>query len=180
MLRNALIKEVSSAAAGGVDVKLVEPDRSENGDFSTNVAFQVAKKMENPPVGGPNDVAEELAHKLRSAKSDLIDRADSISGFVNIWIKDSAPIRALDKEISLQQKKKKINLEFVSAKPTGPLAMANGRGGFYCDALANVLTKTGHDVTREYYVNDAGNQVRLLGESIEAAEGKREATEEHY
>lgn len=180
MLRNALIKEVSSAAAGGVDVKLVEPDRSENGDFSTNVAFQIAKKMENPPVGGSNDIAEELAHKLRSAKSDLIDRADSIGGFVNIWIKDSALIRALDEEISFQQKKKKINLEFVSANPTGPLTMANGRGGFYGDALANVLTKTGHNVTREYYVNDAGNQVRLLGESIEAAEGRREAKGEYY
>src|SRR3989344_2861031 len=180
MLRNALIKEVSSAAAGGVDVKLVEPDRSENGDFSTNVAFQIAKKMENPPVGGSNDIAEELAHKLRSAKSDLIDRADSIGGFVNIWIKDSALIRALDEEISFQQEKKKINLEFVSANPTGPLTMANGRGGFYGDALANVLTKTGHNVTREYYVNDAGNQVRLLGESIEAAEGRREAKGEYY
>src|SRR3990167_4263708 len=180
MLRNALIKEVSSAAAGGVDVKLVEPDRSENGDFSTNVAFQIAKKMENPPVGGSNDIAEELAHKLRSAKSDLIDRADSIGGFVNIWIKDSALIRALDEEISFQQEKKKINLEFVSANPTGPLTMANGRGGFYGDALSNILEKSGYGVTREYYVNDSGNQVRLLGESIEAAQGKIPDREEYY
>jgi len=66
---------------------------------------------------------------------------------------------------------KKINIEFVSANPTGPLTMANGRGGFYGDALANILKAYGHKVTREYYINDAGNQVKLLGESILATEG---------
>ncbi len=176
MLRDELIKEISSAVGEDLDIKLVEPERSENGDYSTNAAFLLAKKLKK----SPNDIAEEISHKLRSAKSDLVDRADSVGGFVNVWVKDEALIKKLGEGLKFDKKNKKINVEFVSANPTGPLTMANGRGGFYGDALANVLAKVGYDVTREYYINDAGNQIRLLGESIEATEGKRETKEEYY
>ena len=176
MLRDELKKEISRVAGADIEIKLVEPERSENGDYSTNLAFLLAKKKGK----SPNDIAEEVAHKLRSAKSDLIDRADSVGGFVNVWVKDEALIKKLSKKLKFDKQNKKINIEFVSANPTGPLTMANGRGGFYGDALANVLMKVGYDVTREYYINDAGNQIRLLGESIEAAEGKMEEKKEHY
>lgn len=176
MLRDELKKEISRVAGADIEIKLVEPERSENGDYSTNLAFLLAKKKGK----SPNDIAEEVAHKLRSAKSDLIDRADSVGGFVNVWVKDEALIKKLSKKLKFDKQNKKINVEFVSANPTGPLTMANGRGGFYGDALANVLMKVGYDVTREYYINDAGNQIRLLGESIEAAEGKMEEKKEHY
>jgi arginyl-tRNA synthetase len=96
-------------------------------------------------------------------------------GFINFWLKPEALHGEL-KEIlrkknkygqsSVKGKRSKMNLEFVSANPTGPLTMANGRGGFYGDVLANVLENAGRKVTREYYINDAGNQVFMLGLSI--------------
>src|SRR3990167_3673379 len=176
MLRDELKKEISRVAGADIEIKLVEPERSENGDYSTNLAFLLAKKKGK----SPNDIAEEVAHKLRSAKSDLIDRADSVGGFVNVWVKDEALIKKLSKKLKFDKQNKKINVEFVSANPTGPLTMANGRGGFYGDALANVLEAAGHKVTREYYINDAGNQIKLLGESILAAEGKIPQKDEYY
>lgn len=165
MLRDELIKEISGAVGGGVDIKLVEPERLENGDFSTNVAFKVGN-------------AESIAEKLR--KSELVKEIAVKNKFINIFIKDEALIKELGRGLKFEKKNKNINVEFVSANPTGPLTMANGRGGFYGDVLSNVLTKVGYKVTREYYINDAGNQVKLLSESIQAAEGKREAKEEYY
>src|SRR3989344_639186 len=112
--------------------------------------------------------------------SDVVDRAESVGGFINIWIKDEVLLLSLGVVTKIRSKNTKINLEFVSANPTGPLTMANGRGGFYGDALANILETAGHKVTREYYVNDAGNQIKLLEESIRAAEGQIPKREEHY
>ncbi|OGF82569.1 hypothetical protein A3B18_01220 [Candidatus Giovannonibacteria bacterium RIFCSPLOWO2_01_FULL_46_13] len=175
MLRDELKKEILKIS-GLQDAKITEPEHAENGDWTTNAAFSLAKKIGK----SPNDAAEDLADKLRSEKSDVVDRAESVGGFINIWIKDEVLLLSLGVVTKIRSKNTKINLEFVSANPTGPLTMANGRGGFYGDALANILEKTGYDVTREYYINDAGNQVRLLGESIEAAEGKREDKEEYY
>src|SRR3989338_2674 len=169
MLRDELKKEILKIS-GLQDAKITEPEHAENGDWTTNAAFSLAKKIGK----SPNDAAEDLADKLRSEKSDVVDRAESVGGFINIWIKDEVLLLSLGVVTKIRSKNTKINLEFVSANPTGPLTMAKGRGGFYGDALANILEKTGYDVTREYYINDAGNQVRLLGESIEAAEGKRE------
>ena len=113
-------------------------------------------------------------------------------GFINFWI-SSAALQGSVAEILKENKNfgklsgaksasggLKVNLEFVSANPTGPLTMANGRGGFYGTALANVLEKTGHKVTREYYVNDAGNQVRKLALSILAEKGFVPKFSEHY
>src|SRR3990172_1662045 len=166
MLRDELIKEISKAVGEDVDIKLAEPERSENGDYSTNVAFRVA--------GDPEAIAAELR------KSKLIKDVEVKNKFINIFFKDNVFIKQLGRELKCEKKNKKINVEFVSANPTGPLTMANGRGGFYGDALSNILEKAGYDVTREYYINDAGNQIRLLGESIEAAEGKMEEKKEHY
>src|SRR3990167_9782944 len=166
MLRDELIKEISKAVGADVDIKLAEPERSENGDYSTNVAFRVA--------GDPEAIAAELR------KSKLIKDVEVKNKFINIFLKDDVLIKELGRELKCEKKNKKINVEFVSANPTGPLTMANGRGGFYGDALSNILEKSGYGVTREYYVNDSGNQVRLLGESIEAAQGKIPDREEYY
>ena len=105
-------------------------------------------------------------------------------GFLNFYI-DHKVLYAAIGAISFRKKlsfspRRKINIEFVSANPTGPLTMANGRGGFCGDVLANILERAGHRVTREYYINDAGNQIKLLGESILASEGKIPDREELY
>ncbi|MBI2024153.1 arginine--tRNA ligase [Candidatus Giovannonibacteria bacterium] len=169
MIRDVLKEEISrivlELAGGEVDVKITVPERPENGDYTTNIAFK---------TGDPEKIAEELR------KCEIIREVFVKNKFINIFVKDEVFLDELQKKAEFPKKREKINLEFISANPTGPLTMANGRGGFYGDALANVLSKAGYDVTREYYINDAGNQVRLLGESIEAAEGKREVKEEYY
>ncbi|MDP3784629.1 MAG: arginine--tRNA ligase [bacterium] len=165
MLRNVLIKEISKAVGKDIDFKVFEPERPENGDFSTNVAFKVGN-------------AEEIAGKLR--KSELVREVAVKNKFINIFLKDEVLLKALGEKIEFSKKKEKINVEFVSANPTGPLTMANARGGFYGDMLSNVLEKGGYDVTREYYFNDAGNQIKLLGESIQAGLGILQKEPHHY
>lgn len=149
-------------------------DKPEFGHYSTNAAFIVG---EDPAM---------LAGKIQKAGGNLFEKVEVKSRFINFWISKKALVEELSGFLknpvpyTLYPIPLKINLEFVSANPTGPLTMANGRGGFLGDVLANVLEAVGHKVTREYYINDAGNQVRLLGESVLAALGKAEAKEEHY
>jgi arginyl-tRNA synthetase len=175
MLRDDLAKEISEVLGADAGVHLTKPERRENGDWSTTAPFLLARKLSRKP----DEIAADAASKL-SASSKIIERAEAKGGFLNIFVKDEALIQTLSVKTRFPAKKERINIEFVSANPTGPLTMANGRGGFYGDALANLLEKVGYNVTREFYINDAGNQVRLLGESIEAAEGTREAKEEYY
>ena len=175
MLRDELRKEISKAVGEDMDIKISEPERPENGDWTSNIAFSLSKTLSKSPSEVATKIREEL---IKSSK--IIARAETKNGFLNIFLKDEVLLKALEEKEKFSKKKEKINVEFVSANPTGPLTMANGRGGFYGDALANVLEKVGYDVTREYYINDAGNQVKLLGESIRAAEGKIPQKEEHY
>jgi arginyl-tRNA synthetase len=117
---------------------------------------------------------------------NFFDRVEAAApGFVNFWVRREIFIKsifgdAISKALEIASPKIRINLEFVSANPTGPLTMANGRGGFSGDVLARVLEVAGHDVTREYYINDAGVQIKRLGESILAALGLVSSSEEHY
>ena len=163
--------------------------RTEHGDYSSNTALILGKEQ----AKNPRDVAEDLIKKLQN-KNWRVETAGP--GFLNFFISREALAENLlifsrkgerfseregvgahrlrwvkTERNGKRETGKKINLEFVSANPTGPLTMANGRGGFYGDALANILKAAGHKVTREYFINDAGNQIKLLGESILAAEG---------
>ncbi|MBI4059588.1 arginine--tRNA ligase, partial [Candidatus Giovannonibacteria bacterium] len=154
MLRDILKGKISKIIGEDADFKISEPERAEFGDFSTNVAFLLAKKMANPPAGGPQEIADELAAKLLKS-SKIVSKAEAQNGFLNIFLKDKSLLKELGEEVKFPKKKERINAEFVSANPTGPLTMANARGGFLGDALSNVLEKTGYDVTREFYINDA-------------------------
>jgi len=145
------------------------PPQPEFGDFSSSCALQLAGPIGRPP----REVAEMIVAnfpKLNEVAKVQIEGA----GFVNITLSD-AVLLAGEKEIlkkgaqySQQYRKDPghIIVEFISANPTGPLTLANGRGGFFGDILVNVLSKIGHVVEREYYVNDAGNQVNILAESV--------------
>lgn len=146
------------------------------GHYSTNVAFQLAKTRGR----APREIAEDLAHAL--SKEKIFARVEVAGGgFLNFWIARETFTGEL-KEVLKKKKaygtkrlpksqKKKIQVEFISANPTGPLTLANGRGGFLGNAIANVLIAAGHAVEREYYVNDAGNQVRTFGLSLIANAG---------
>ena len=179
-----LIKQTASAE---IDIEVSASDKPEFGHYSTNAAFKLAPIVRKSPL----EIAKDLSQKLGEEK--IFSKVEAVApGFINFWI-SSAALQGSVAEILKENKNfgklsgaksasggLKVNLEFVSANPTGPLTMANGRGGFYGTALANVLEKTGHKVTREYYVNDAGNQVRKLALSILAEKGFVPKFSEHY
>lgn len=167
---------IKSIVGDKVKFNVIPSEKPEFGHYATNVAFMV---KEDSAV---------LAEKIKNAGGALFEKVSATGKFINFWISLDF-FRSELKNIVGQKGKygdssvgggKRVQLEFISANPTGPLTMANGRGGFLGDTLANVLKKTGHSVEKEYYVNDAGNQVRLLGESILAAAGKVEPAEDHY
>lgn len=157
-------------AAGKFTVEL--PKHEGQGDFSTNFALVLAGIEKK----NPRELAKIITEKL-SKQTALIDRVEIAGpGFVNIFISHDV-WRSLIPEIihqdsgfgkSLVGKKRKVMVEFVSANPTGPLSIGHGRQAILGDAIARLLEATGHEVFREYYYNDAGRQMRVLGESTRA------------
>ena len=159
------------------------PKRPEHGDLATNVAMVLTKKLGKPPRA----IAEALVAALAG---NAVVRAAEIAGpgFVNLRVHPSAlhdELRAVLRAGAGYGRApsatgERINLEFVSANPTGPLLVSHARGAIFGDAIARLLEATGNRVTREYYVNDFGNQVRLFATSVRAlAEGK-EVPEDGY
>ena len=146
-----------------------EPPRdAAHGDIATNAAMVLAKASARKP----RDIAEPLLARLK-ANPDIIDGAVAGPGFLNLKIADGfwrARLRDCLKAgttygDSSMGKGAKVNVEYVSANPTGPLHVAHARGAVVGDALANLLLKAGYGVTKEYYINDAGAQVDKLGQS---------------
>ncbi len=147
----------------------VEPPRElSHGDVATNAAMVLAKDAGKKP----RDLAEAIADKLRA--DELVASVDVAGpGFINLTLKAVAWIDALRSAVRLGSDYGKsdiggglpVNVEYVSANPTGPMHVGHGRGAVFGDALANLLAFTGYKVTREYYVNDAGAQVDALARS---------------
>ncbi len=177
----ALRAAVSAAAANvrgsngelAVEPRLERPKREGQGDYSTNAAMLLA-----PVLGSaPRVIAERLGDAVRvelgTAVSDLEVAGP---GFLNLVLADDWFRRALRDVLAAGDRfgaggadpAERVLIEFVSANPTGPLVAASGRHAAYGDALARILSHHGHTVSREYYFNDAGNQIRLLGESVRA------------
>ena len=160
------------ALPAGLDASrvLVEPPReAAHGDMATNAAMVLAK----PAGQKPRDLAEALAGKLR-AEPLIADVAVAGPGFINLTLDPQAWIDELRTALAAGGGYGKsgmgggapVNVEYVSANPTGPMHVGHGRGAVFGDALANLLAFTGHAVTREYYVNDAGAQVDVLARSV--------------
>jgi len=155
----------------GIDMSrvTVEPPRDEaHGDMATNVAMVLAKDAGKKP----RELAEAYAAKLRA--DDLVAKVEIAGpGFINLTLKPAAWIDALRKAVRLGPdfgrtnvgRGTPVNVEYVSANPTGPMHVGHGRGAVFGDALANLLDFTGFKVIREYYVNDAGAQVDVLARS---------------
>ena len=150
-------------------VQLTRTKDNTHGDFATNIAMVSAKKIgENP---------RKLAEKIIAAipASPAIKKIEVAGpGFINFFLQASAENNAVHQAISLGEKYglsqygqgKKIHIEFVSANPTGPLHVGHGRGAAYGACVSNLLVAAGYRVHREYYLNDAGRQMRILGASI--------------
>lgn len=140
-----------------------------HGDFATNIALKMAREFKKSPV----DVAKLIIEKMDLSIIDKVEVAGP--GFINVFMKKDSltniieeVFRLNDKYGSGEKKNKKINIEFVSANPTGDLHVGHARGAAIGDSIARILEFSGYDVTREYYINDAGNQIDHLGDSIEA------------
>ncbi|MGA2521545.1 MAG: arginine--tRNA ligase [Acidimicrobiales bacterium] len=153
-------------------VHLERPARREHGDWSTNVALVNAKALGRPP----RQIAEDIAAALRHAPPPHM-RAVEVAGpgFVNLhlepgWLHDALAEVVEEGEAGYARTDlgagEHVQIEFVSANPTGPLHVGNGWWGAYGDAMGRVMERCGWDVHREYYVNDTGGQIRALGESL--------------
>jgi arginyl-tRNA synthetase len=164
---------------------LERPPRAEFGDYSTNAAMMLAPSLGEPP----RTIAERLGEAVRARLGDAIERVDVAGpGFLNLFMSESWYADALAGALGAGEgygagspdTPRRILVEFVSANPTGPLTVASGRHAAYGDSLARIFDLAGHEVTREYYVNDYGTQVRLFGESIQARARGEEPPEGGY
>ncbi len=153
--------------------RVERPKREGQGDYSTNAAMLLAPALNAPP----REIAERIGEQLAGALGDSLERFEiGGPGFLNLFLTDAWHRRALAGVVGAgdgfgaggADPRERILVEFVSANPTGPLVAASGRHAAYGDALARILERHGHSVFREYYFNDAGNQIRLLGESVRA------------
>lgn len=158
--------------AGAGLYKLEVPRHDGQGDFSTNLALVVAGKEKR----NPREVAAQLVELLK-AEGELLEKVEIAGpGFVNLflhsalWSSVLAPINEQGESFGLTDtgNGRKVMVEFVSANPTGPLSVGHGRNAILGDTIARLLDATGHNVTREYYFNDAGRQMRVLGASLKA------------
>ncbi|WP_434629622.1 arginine--tRNA ligase [Thermoanaerobacterium thermosaccharolyticum] len=175
IVTNSIEKAIKSGLLNIEDmpsIEIEEPKEKQFGDLSINTAMVMAKSAKMPP----RKIAEIIKDGLE-LKGTLIDKVEIAGpGFMNFYLSENYKVEAL----KLIKRKgsdygrvnigngKKVQVEFVSANPTGPMHMGNARGGALGDALSSILDYAGYDVTREFYINDAGNQIEKFGLSLEA------------
>lgn len=167
-----IAKEMLNQAGISDDVPsftVVIPDDEAHGDYATNISMQLSRYLrKNPKI-----IAEELSQKIVEAFNNSISAEVAGVGFINFTISKEVFHKILTEIIDDKLfftnnygKGKKVLIEFVSANPTGPLHIGHGRGAAYGDSLARILSVSGYKVSREYYVNDAGNQMNNLALSV--------------
>lgn len=177
-IREKLVRAIRKAIDDGSlkldsipDIILEIPNNPAHGDYATNLSLQLAKVLRMPPIKIAGIIvdhveADEFFNKVVAAPP----------GFINFYLKDAA-VFAVVKQVlsegaryggSSRGTRKKVNVEFVSSNPTGPLTIGHGRQATLGDVLSNALSFCGYEVTREYYYNDAGKQMDMLARSVHA------------
>lgn len=175
-IKEALLAAVSKAGlledTSTLNIHLETPKDKTNGDYATNIAMQLTKLAKKPPRA----IAESIIENLDTTGT-AIEKIDiAYPGFMNIVLRKDylaeviTTVLAQGTEYGRSQAgaNEKVQVEFVSANPTGDLHLGHARGASVGDSLCNVLDFAGYDVSREYYINDAGNQINNLAASLEA------------
>ncbi len=167
------------------EIHLEQPAHRDHGDFSSNVAMKLAKAAGRPP----RDLAQAIVERIGSALPEHVTGVEVAGpGFVNFrlepgWLHDLIPeVLGAGAELGRSDLGggRKVMVEFVSANPTGPVHAGHARGAAYGDSLARILAHTGHEVAREFYVNDRGVQMQTFGSSLLARKEGREPAEGGY
>jgi len=177
--------------APGIDLPPVEierPAKPEHGDLATSLSMKLARPYRMPPLRIAEAIAAELGAEAGAAGSPIASVEVAAPGFLNIRLADAALEELIAGVLAdpaawgrvRAANPRRVNVEFVSANPTGPLHIGNARGAFVGDLLCRVLQAAGHTVTREYYFNDFGAQVRNLGASVVAIRRGEPLPEEGY
>jgi arginyl-tRNA synthetase len=188
-LRAAVLAAAAALAgaelARGKEITLERPPRPELGDYSTNAALLLAPGL----AQAPREVAQRLGEELQGRLGAGLERFEVAGpGFLNLFLTDAWFRAALagvlrageDFAAGGAQPRERVLVEFVSANPTGPLHVGHARNAAYGDALTRVLSLHGHEVQREFYVNDAGSQILKLGQSIQALARGEQVAEDGY
>jgi arginyl-tRNA synthetase len=171
-IRQAVIRTGLVAEESVPEIALEVPKEKAHGDFATNIAMQLTRIARK----NPREIAAQVVDELDRGAGNIRDVQIAGPGFINFFMDRSFLVRVLE-EIkekgttygrSNTGRGEKVNVEFCSANPTGHLHLGHARGSAVGDALSNILEAAGYDVTREYYINDAGNQMNMLALSLEA------------
>ncbi|GEN35301.1 arginine--tRNA ligase [Aneurinibacillus danicus] len=178
--KSKIVDQIKQAvvAAGIVEAEQIPdfvlelPKDKQHGDYATNVAMQLTRIARR----NPRQIAEEIVAKFDKQAASISKIEIAGPGFINFYMDNSYLTEVIGQVIEAGEnygrtnagKQKKVQVEFVSANPTGSLHLGHARGAAFGDALCNVLDMAGYDVSREYYINDAGNQIVNLARSLEA------------
>ena len=163
------IKDTFNLDVDKNDFSVEIPKDKNHGDYSTNAAMRYAKILRK----SPREIAENLSKTLQN--SDIIEKIEIAGpGFINFFIRNDSLTKIISDILKNGENYFKSNIgggtkimvEYVSANPTGDLHLGHARGAAYGDTLTRILSFVGYDVLREYYVNDAGNQIEVLGNSL--------------
>ena len=169
LIKNSLTKLNNDDDLKDLNITIEVPANKDNGDYSSNIALTLTKKLHKSPL----EIADLIVNNIEN--NNIIEEIKiAPPGFINFYLKKEYLLSYINKIIEEKHhygennigNNQKINIEFVSANPTGILHIGHGRGATYGDNLARIMTSCGYDVTKEYYVNDAGNQMNNLGISI--------------
>jgi len=168
LIQNAL---VAAGVATDKPIQIEQPSDKRFGDFSTNIALLAAKECRR----NPRELAQDIIKHLQFQPDTVAKIEVAGAGFINFYLAPVFIMRSVEKVLDdgdefgrgRTGKGQKAVVEYVSANPTGPLTIGRGRGGVLGDCIANLLETQGYNVTREYYFNDAGRQMQILGESVQ-------------
>jgi len=168
-LENLLKEAIKKIGINDIEIKIEVPSQKQNGDYSTSVALELVKELKS----NPKDIAKSIIDNID--KNEVIKNIEIAGpGFINFFINNDFYLNKINEIIKEENNygrskignNKKINIEYVSANPTGVLHVGTARGAAYGDSLSRILEFAGYIPTREYYINDAGNQIENLGSSI--------------